>query len=94
MHDFGEDDTGLLMKAFRSASGYYIDVGASDQIVNGQIAVKAGHGVKCFTANGLILESGEEIEADCVNGCVGYDAMTDPIGKVVSTEVQKSIGDA
>lgn len=94
MHDFGEDDTGLLMKAFRSASGYYIDVGASDQIINGNIAVKAGHGVKCLTENGLMLENGEEIEADCVIGCLGYGAMTDPIGKIISTEVQETIGKA
>ena len=31
--DFGEDESGLFMKALRTGSGYYIDVGASDLII-------------------------------------------------------------
>ena len=40
--DFGEDDSGLMMKAFRTGSGYYIDVGASDLVAKGAIAVRSG----------------------------------------------------
>jgi putative flavoprotein involved in K+ transport len=31
-----------MMRALRTASGYYIDVGASDLIAQGEIAVIAG----------------------------------------------------
>ncbi len=33
--DWGEDGSGLFMKYLRRGSGYYIDVGASDLVANG-----------------------------------------------------------
>src|SRR5580692_3189094 len=39
--DFGEDESGLMMKAMRPGSGYYIDVGGSDLIAKGHIAVRS-----------------------------------------------------
>ena len=35
--DFGEDETGIFMMYMRRGSGYYIDVGASHLIVDGEI---------------------------------------------------------
>ena len=35
MLDFGDDESGLTMKYLRRGSGYYIDVGASELIING-----------------------------------------------------------
>ena len=34
--DWGEDDSGLFMKYLRRGSGYYIDVGASELVADGQ----------------------------------------------------------
>ena len=42
MLDFGEDETGLCMKYIRRGSGYYIDVGASELIADGEIKLKSG----------------------------------------------------
>ena len=43
-HDWGEDGSGLFMKYLRRASGYYIDVGASELVANGadQAAARPG----------------------------------------------------
>ena len=35
MLDWGDDGSGLFMKYLRRGSGYYIDVGASDLVANG-----------------------------------------------------------
>ena len=35
MLDLGDDDSGLFMKYLRRGSGYYIDVGASDLVADG-----------------------------------------------------------
>ena len=43
-HDWGEDGSGLFMKYLRRASGYYIDVGASELVAGGQIKLQAGPG--------------------------------------------------
>ena len=36
MHDWGDDDSGLFMKYLRRGSGYYIDVGAVQLLVDGK----------------------------------------------------------
>ena len=40
--DFGDDDSGLFMKYLRRGSGYYIDVGASELVVDGEIKLQTG----------------------------------------------------
>ena len=35
--DWGDDESGLFMKYLRRGSGYYIDVGASQLIIDGEV---------------------------------------------------------
>ncbi|TIP78392.1 MAG: NAD(P)/FAD-dependent oxidoreductase, partial [Mesorhizobium sp.] len=42
MLDWGDDGSGLFMKYLRRGSGYYIDVGASQLIIDGAIKLKSG----------------------------------------------------
>ena len=44
MLDWGEDGSGLFMKYLRRGSGYYIDVGASELVADGEIKLQVGHG--------------------------------------------------
>lgn len=90
--DFGHDETGLLMKAYRSGSGYYIDVGASDLIMDGKIRVKSGVGIKSLNATGVLMEDGEEIAADAIVACIGYHSMHETVAEIVSREVADRIG--
>ncbi|MDU9006358.1 NAD(P)/FAD-dependent oxidoreductase [Sedimentitalea todarodis] len=90
--DFGEDDSGLMMKALRTASGYYIDVGASDLIANGEIKVISGADVVALTPDGLRLGDGQEVTADVVVACIGYQSMNEIVAGIVSPEVASAIG--
>jgi putative flavoprotein involved in K+ transport len=90
--DFGHDETGLLMKAYRTGSGYYIDVGASDLIMDGKIRVKSGSGIRSLKENGILMEDGEEIPADVVIACIGYHSMHETVAQVVSREVADRVG--
>ena len=40
--DYGEDESGLFMKYLRRGSGYYIDVGASQLIIDGKVKLVSG----------------------------------------------------
>ncbi len=74
LHDWGDDGSGLFMKYLRRASGYYIDVGASELVANGD--VKLAHGnVRELTENSVILEDGTELDADLVVYATGYGSM-------------------
>ncbi|MDU8946768.1 flavin-containing monooxygenase, partial [Ovoidimarina sediminis] len=89
--DFGPDDTGLFMKYLRRGSGYYIDVGASQLIIDGKI--KLAHGqMKEFTENGIRLEDGTELPADLVVLATGYGSMNGWAAQLISQEVADKVG--
>jgi putative flavoprotein involved in K+ transport len=90
--DFGPDETGLLMKAYRTGSGYYIDVGASQLIIDGEIKVKAGVEIEKLTPTGIRFADGSEIEADAVIQSTGFQSMHEVVAKIVSREVADRIG--
>ncbi|CAM5464900.1 Ferredoxin--NADP reductase [Frigidibacter albus] len=93
--DFGDDGSGLFMKYLRRGSGYYIDVGASQLIIDGKI--KLAHGQLAeITKNGVLLDSGEELPADVIVYATGYGSMNgwaaDLIGQDVADKVGKCWG--
>lgn len=90
--DFGEDETGLMMKAYRTGSGYYIDVGACELIVAGKIGVKSGAEIRSLTRGGILFEDGEELPADVVIMCTGYHSMHETVAQIVSREVADRVG--
>ncbi|TPW30265.1 NAD(P)/FAD-dependent oxidoreductase [Pararhizobium mangrovi] len=90
--DFGDDETGHMMKAYRTGSGYYIDVGACDLIIEGKIRVKSGSGIARLTRSGMVMEDGEEIRADAIVSCIGYHSMHETVARIVSRETADRVG--
>ncbi|TPI47831.1 NAD(P)/FAD-dependent oxidoreductase [Mesorhizobium sp. B3-1-7] len=90
--DFGEDETGLLMKAYRTGSGYYIDVGACELILKGEIKVKSRVGIKTLTPSGILFEDGSELTVDAIVCCTGYQSMNETVAGIVSREVADKVG--
>lgn len=93
--DWGADGSGLFMKYLRRGSGYYIDVGASQLIIDGKIKLAHGH-VKEIVPDGVVLEDGTKLEADLIVYATGYGSMNgwaaDLIGKDVADKVGKCWG--
>ena len=89
--DFGEDETGLFLKYLRRGSGYYIDVGASELIADGSIALAHGQ-VAEVTEDGLRLEGGTELPADLIVYATGYGSMNGWAAKLISQEVADTVG--
>ncbi|MEM8761636.1 MAG: NAD(P)/FAD-dependent oxidoreductase, partial [Pseudomonadota bacterium] len=94
-HDWGADGSGLFMKYLRRGSGYYIDVGASQLVIDGKI--KLAHGdVREITENAVVLADGTELEADLIVYATGYGSMNgwaaDLIGQDVADKVGKCWG--
>jgi putative flavoprotein involved in K+ transport len=90
--DFGEDETGLLMKAYRTGSGYYIDVGACDLIIDGEIGVRSGVEIKSLTPKGIRFDDGTELAADVIISCTGYQSMNETVAAIVSRDVADKVG--
>jgi putative flavoprotein involved in K+ transport len=90
--DFGPDETGLMMKAYRTGSGYYIDVGCSQLIIDGEIKVKNGVDIERLTERGIRFSDGTEIDAEIVIQATGFLSLHETIAQIVSREVGDRIG--
>ena len=92
MLDFGDDDTGLFMKYLRRGSGYYIDVGASQLIIDGKIRLKSGSDVSHLTQTAVVLKDGTELPADLVIYATGYGSMNGWAADLISQDVADTVG--
>jgi len=90
--DFAEDGTGLGMKYRRTASGYYIDVGGAEMVMDGWIGVRSGHGVSHLSEHALHLENGEKLPADAVVYATGYGDMTDWVAALIDQQTAEKVG--
>jgi len=90
--DFGEDESGLMMKALRRAAGYYIEVGASDLIIKGEIKVRSGVEIKDVRERSVVLSDGSELPADLIVAATGYGSMHALAGALISPEVGDAVG--
>ncbi len=89
--DWGADGSGLFMKYLRRGSGYYIDVGASQLIIDGEI--KLAHGqVTEVVEDGVILGDGTKLEADLIVYATGYGSMNGWAADLISQEVANKVG--
>ncbi|MGL3212366.1 NAD(P)/FAD-dependent oxidoreductase [Bradyrhizobium sp. BR 1433] len=94
MHDWGDDGSGLFMKYLRRGSGYYIDVGACDLVIDGSIKLKSGKGaaVRELTETGVRFVDGSELPADLVVYATGYGSMNGWAADLISKNVADKVG--
>ncbi|SLN41605.1 putative oxidoreductase CzcO [Roseivivax jejudonensis] len=89
--DWGDDGSGLFMKYLRRGSGYYIDVGASQLIIDGEVKLAKGQ-VDHFEENAVVLSDGTRLEADLVVLATGYGSMNGWAADLISQEVADTVG--
>lgn len=89
--DFGEDGSGLFLKYLRRGSGYYIDVGASQLLIDREVALIPGQ-VSHLTENTVALSNGTEIQADLVVYATGFGSMNQWLEDLISPEVAEQVG--
>lgn len=89
--DFGEDGSGLFLKYLRRGSGYYIDVGASQLVIDGEVALARGQ-VARILPDGVELDDGTVLPADLIVYATGYGSMNQWLTDLVSPEVADRVG--
>ena len=92
MLDWGADGSGLFMKYLRRGSGYYIDVGASDLVIDGSIKLVSGKQITRLSETGVVLDDGTELPADLVVYATGYGSMNGWAADLISQEVADKVG--
>jgi putative flavoprotein involved in K+ transport len=92
MLDWGEDGSGLGMKYHRRGSGYYIDTGASQLIIDGEIAVRSHVEIAELKPRSVVLTDGTELPADLVVCATGFGSMNGWAARLISQEVADRVG--
>ena len=90
--DFGEDNTGWQFKYLTRGGGYYFNVGCSDLIVKGDIALKQFADVEGFVADGARMKDGETIAADLVVLATGYKRQEELVRLLFGEAVMNRVG--
>ena len=86
--DFGSDKSGIYRKYITRGGGYYIDVGASQLIIDGKIKVKQSpNGISHFDEKHLVLADKTPLAADIVVMATGYDNMRTMAKKIFGAAV-------
>lgn len=84
--DFGAGGAGGLSKILNGPGGYYIDVGCSQLIADGEIAIAHGS-VERVTERGVVLDNGSTCDADLLVFATGYQNMRETARRIFGDEV-------
>jgi len=79
------------MKYLRRGSGYYIDVGASQLIIDGKVKLVQGQ-VEEIMAHGVKLDNGKELPADVIVYATGYGSMNGWVADLCGREMADRVG--
>lgn len=90
--DNGEDDTGYFLKLLRHQAGYYLNVGASDLIIEGKIKLKAGVDIARLEAKTIIFSDGTALHADLVVLATGYKPLQEAVRAMFGDDVADRVG--
>ncbi|ONG58026.1 FAD-dependent oxidoreductase [Pseudoroseomonas deserti] len=92
MLDFGEDESGHSLKYLRRGSGYYIDVGASQLIIDGAVKLRSNTRPARILPEAVELEDGTILPADLIVYATGFEAMETWVEQLVSPEAARRLG--
>jgi len=90
--DNGEDDTGYFLKLLRYQAGYYLNVGASDLIIEGKIKLKSGTEIERLTADMVTFKDGSTLKTDVIVFATGYRPLQDAVRSLFGDAVADRVG--
>ena len=91
-YDFGEDGAGIHAAYLRRGAGYYIDVGASQLVIDGAIKLKSPATIERIAEQTVLLSDGSVLPADLIVLATGYGPMNEWAAQLISPEVAARVG--
>ena len=90
--DIGPDETGYMMKVRRIHSGYYLNCGASELIVDGRIGLLQYEDIERFVADGALMKDGRVEKAELLVTATGYQNQQAVVGELLGKAVADKVG--
>lgn len=90
--DNGEDDTGYFLKLLRYQSGYYLDVGCSQLLIDGKIKLKSGVSIERLGVDEVVFTDGAALKTDIVVLATGYEPLQQRVRAMFGDDVADRVG--
>lgn len=90
--DNGEDDTGWVMKLIRYQAGYYLNIGASELIIEKKIRLKAGVQIAQFDGAEVVFSDGSRAAPDIVVFATGYRPLEETVSTLFGKDIAERVG--
>jgi cation diffusion facilitator CzcD-associated flavoprotein CzcO len=90
--DNGPHEAGHQFKIRAQHGGYYLNVGCSDLIVNGDVGLVQYEDMEGFVPEGLKMKDGRLIPADMVVLATGYEPPIEEVGRLLGKDVAEKVG--
>ncbi|PSK40344.1 hypothetical protein B9Z65_7 [Elsinoe australis] len=88
-----DQDPDIMAGPMERFGGHYLDIGQTKFIEDGRVKVKSGSAPAAYTEKGLILENGNEVEADVIAFATGFtcsmkQSTTEIVGKEIGDQLE------
>ena len=90
--DNGEDNTGYFLKLLRTQGGYYLNVGASDLLVQRKIKLRSAVGIARVTEGAVVLSDGSSLEVDLLVLATGYLPLQEAVRGLFGDRIADRVG--
>jgi cation diffusion facilitator CzcD-associated flavoprotein CzcO len=90
--DFGDGGTGWQFKYLTRGGGYYFNVGCSDLVASGEIALRQFSDVESFAAEGVRMKGGEMLDADLIVLATGYKPQEYLVRRLFGEDIAARVG--
>ncbi|WP_431016459.1 flavin-containing monooxygenase [Bradyrhizobium pachyrhizi] len=90
--DFGDGGTGWQFKYLTRGGGYYFNVGCSDLVASGAVALQQFADIDTFMGEGARLKNGATVEADLIVLATGYRPQEELVKKLFGEAVAARVG--
>ncbi len=90
--DYGRDDTGWQFKYLERGGGYYFNVGCSDLIASGEIALVQYADIERFVAAGALMNNHETLPADLIVLATGFKGQDYLVRRLFGDAVAERVG--
>ncbi len=90
--DFGDGGTGWQFKYLTRGGGYYFNVGCSDLVASGAVALQQFADIETFVSDGARLKSGETIAVDLIVLATGYRPQEELVKKLFGEAMATRVG--
>ncbi|WFU33935.1 NAD(P)/FAD-dependent oxidoreductase [Bradyrhizobium brasilense] len=90
--DFGDGGTGWQFKYLTRGGGYYFNVGCSDLVASGAVALQQFTDIDTLVSEGARLKNGETVEADLIVLATGYRPQEELVKKLFGEAMAARVG--